>query len=1037
MKASSSVILKEIHAAIDKELKAVRRYGATSRIRLLSGIRSRVEFLKPILYRFEMAIQSNLPDESQGKLIVGSLSSDAKVARSEGQFIWLEVSQDFGEKVPHAYFDADLSFLLEDLKEKYAALINDENKIKRPGIDLLLGNIPKSSTVQFLAKNLIGHSHFSFEQVRAVENIMPLKIGAIHGPPGTGKTRTLAGVLVECFAREETVLVCSYTNKAVDEALKAFVKTARECVPRQFESACRVNRILRKGVSTLPEEEFPIRSPEDITNDLKMRLQRELDRIRKDIRDTQKELERAETVRNLLRTKNQLGQEVKDEEKKYFNNDSELMMLDRKIQEVKKESEAINKSGVISRILKSGRRRKLEEQIGQLDIEKEILSYEQSKILSQIAILRSKLEIIDADLAKYKTPSDSENAEDFERKIDACHRKIEQLKRKSSHLERAIEDADEKVLTNALIIFATLSRSHIDRNLYKMKFDRVFIDEASMAPLPQLFLTVFRAKKSVYLFGDPKQLAPICISDREEVRKWFAKDIYQYAGLDDVSKCAVSELTTQHRMPKELGELVSSLFYENKLKHSVEEPNSIFPWMGERKIVVLNTEDQGAICNRHKIGRGYSRVNIVHAVIALNIFKEAEELNVSAKEMAYITPYRAQAQFFGSLVLQNRNNSGADFLKEIRWGTVHRFQGGQAKLVIYDTCESPRQLPTKLTGGKTGMDTEDVNIDDASRLHCVALSRAKANLIILANVAWLRKTLPQGSKFLKIIEKISKLGSIIGVPSRHSALKLFSKGISRIFPIKLDELDYILCNENNFYHLLRNDFRKCKKNIIIVSPYLGINRISLLESDFRSLKSRNIKIVIWTKHPSDLATKSKQHKKLAQQLEQLGAEVIFRSGTHEKAVILDDNIAYYGSLNPLSSINTRETMFRTEDRAFTKTLIEHLGVNPNRSKQWVESRLITKPINELIWERLGFKKVRGKIDQDKARSILKKLRWIIAEDKGLPVKATLWNRTINWLIEFRPTNINQLYSCEEFKRNRTNIAGYENVVLHVINMIEN
>jgi len=1033
MRVAPSVILKEIYSAVDKELKTVRRYGATSRIRLVSGIRFPMKFLRSTLYRFEMVIQSNFPVESQGKLIIGGLSSDARVIKTEAQFIWLEVSQDFWEKIPHAYFDVDLSFLLEDLKEKYAILIDGQTKINQPGINLLLANIPRTPSCEFSAKKCIGY--LSYEQLSAIEKIIPLEIGAIHGPPGTGKTRTMAGALVECFAREEKILVCGYTNRAVEEALRDFEEAARECVPRQFEAAYKAGRILRKEISL--EEGSTVSNPEHIAERLKRNLQHELDAVRKDIRDIQKDLERAKKLKDLLKIRNRLKEELQNEEKNYEDNDNKIIVLDKRIREAKAEIEDINKLGVIRRILKTGRRHALEEQIRELDIEKDIISSEQSKILHQIVTLKSKLEKIEADLEKFKISSDSQNIEDLEIKIDVYHRKIDKLKRKSSDLERAVEKADEMVLSNALIIFATLSRSHIDSDLYKMEFDRVFIDEASMAPLPQLFLTAFRAKKSVYLFGDPKQLAPICISEREEVRKWFARDIYQYAGLDDSSKSSVSELRTQHRMPEELGELVSNLFYHNKLEHDVKESNSIFPWMGERKVVVLNTDNQGAICNKHKTGRGYSRVNIVHAVIALNIFKEAEELNVAADQMAYITPYRAQAEFFGSLVLKNRNNSKANFLEGIKWGTVHKFQGGQAKLVIYDTCESPRQLPTKLTGGHTKLDTEDIDIDDSSRLHCVALSRAKSNLIILANVQWLRKTLPQGSKLLEIIEKISKLGSITRIPSQHSALRLFSKDISRIFPVKLKKLHYILCDESNFYNLLENDIRKCKKNIIIVSPYLGIKRISLLESLFRLLKSRNVSIVIWTKDPLDLATKSKQHEELAKRLKQLGAEVMFRPGTHEKAVILDENISYYGSLNPLSSINTRETTFRIENKAFAKTLIEHLGIGTCKTKQQKGAREAPRHVQELILERLGFKEMEGKIDQEKARKTFKKLRWIIAEDKGLPVQATLWNRTIDWLIQYRPKDINQLYSCEEFRRNRTNIAGYEDVVLHIVNIIKN
>ena len=165
----------------------------------------------------------------------------------------------------------------------------------------------------------------------------------------------------------------------------------------------------------------------------------------------------------------------------------------------------------------------------------------------------------------------------------------------------------------------------------------------------------------------------------------------------------------------------------------------------------------------------------------------------------------------------------------------------------------------------------------------------------------------------EIIKRISKSGSVIPLPQQHSALKLFSKDISKgLFSIDLKHSNYVLCDEGNFYNLFENDINACKKSVIIVSPYLGENRISLLEGFFRLLNSKKIIAKIWTKDPSDLTTRSEHHKRLARQLKKLGAEVLFRSGTHEKAIIIDDSISYYGSLNPLSSYNTRETMLRLE-----------------------------------------------------------------------------------------------------------------------------
>jgi tetratricopeptide (TPR) repeat protein len=1035
MKTDPYVMLKEIYSAIDTELKTVKRYGATSRITLLSGIKSSKEFLRTKLYRFEMLIQRNFPDGSQGKLVYKGRLSDARVVMTEGQYLWLDISEDFGERIPHAFFDVDLSFLLEDLKEKYSTLMSGQISMSLPGTKLLLANIPESPN--YISSPNASAGYLSEEQFSAVEKMISMEIGAIHGPPGTGKTRTLAGMLVECFANGERILVCGYTNRSVDEALEAFKKAAKECVPDQFEATIKAGRIIRKGISVFPEEEPIIKNSDEVILNVKEGLQDELDIVRKKIRDTEGTLKNIKQVRYFLEMRNRFITDINGEGEKYKNNDNKISESIRKIKEAKEEIQSIMASGIFIRLFKRGHLHALEGQIRNLENQNNFTSSEQSKILNRIGGLKLKLKKVEASLNEFDPEIKNLNAFDLKAKIDTYANELESLKRRALDLERAIEDAPQTVLTNARIIFATLSRSHIDNDINKANFDRVFIDEASMASLPQLFLVGFRAVKSICIFGDPMQLAPICISNKEEVRQWFAKDIYKYAGLEDSSKNSVAKLLTQRRMPPELGELVSSLFYRNELKHDWDrELIPTLPWMEDHKVALLNTTDQGAFCNKHEIGQGYSRLNVVHAVIALSILKEAQGLGVNTSQMAYITPYRAQAEFFGSLVLKNREVLKTNFMEGLKWGTVHRFQGGEADLVVYDTCESPGKLPTKLTGGSDKLDTEDPEIDDAFRLHCVALSRAKFQLIILANLRWLRETLPDRSILSEIIKKISKSGLVIPVPEQHSALRLFSKEIPKgLFSINLEDSHYILCDESNFYKLFENDINTCKRDIIIVSPYLGETRISFLESCFRQLKSRNVDTIIWTKDPSDLATRSERHKELAEQLNKLGAEVLFRSGTHEKAVIIDETISYYGSLNPLSSLNTKETMLRIKDKAFAKALIEHLKIGEDKIEPQSEFRKTRQPTGESISERLGLKKIEGKIDQEKARKLFKKLRWIIAEDKGLPVQATLWGRTIDWLISVRPKDFLQLYSCEEFKRNKTNIAGYEDVVLQIVNLI--
>jgi len=1037
-------ILEDIHSAIDKELKTIERYGATSRITLLSGRKSTKAFARTNLYRFEMLIQRTLPDGSQGRLIVRNSSFDAKVVATEGQFIWLDLSQDLGHRIPHAYYDVDLSFLLKDLKEKYSSLIDNPNIISGPGINMIQGTIPENPIAEFSATDTA--HYLSSEQLFAIENALSMEIGAIHGPPGTGKTRTLAGALVECFLAEDKLLVCGYTNRAVDEALGAFKKAATSCIPEQFISALKAGRILRKGVSVFPEKDPIIQSTEEATENLRSALQAELDSIRKKIRDTEEALKKLMRLEKELKKRERLRteldrvlSEISTVSERFEKNCDVIRFLDNLIQGGEQAFADYQQSNFLKKVFTTRKRRKLLEEIQKYKDKKHEISSQQQLLIKRKAAFQIMREKLQKDLAEVEAKIAGQDTTDPKTRIRTLENQLHKLKMEAHYVEQTIDEASDKVINNALILFATLSRTHLDQDINKVKFDRVFIDEASIASLPQLFWAGSLAQRAIHIFGDPKQLAPICTSRNDEVRKWFARDVYHHAGLDDASSRAVATLRIQRRMNTEIGELVSALFYDNQLEHEVpDESEEIFGWMSSRKVAILDTANQGPFCNRHQSGRGFSRLNVVHAVIALNILKEAAEVGIESSTMAYIAPYRAQAEFFGALVLKNREVLKTDFLPDLRWGTVHRFQGAEANLVIYDTCESPRQLPTKLTGGSIKVDTEDTEIDDSTRLHCVACSRAKGNLIILANLKWLRESLAKDSTLSKLISRISKIGSVFPVPEQHSALKIFSKGMQRgLFAVDVENAPYILCDEGEFYKLLKDDLGTCTKNIQIVSPYLSERRLLSLEEHLRLLVSRNVKMTVWTKEPADLPTRFQQHNECADLLRQLGAKIVFRSGTHEKAVIIDEIISYYGSLNPLPHRNTRETMLRITDKAFAKTLFDHLDLEEDKKKEERFGFEETKEsATERIFKRIRLKDIEGRLDKEKASKILRKLRWVIAEDKGLPYFSTLWNQTIEWLIAERPSDLYHLHSCNEFQKNKTNISGYEDIVLKIISMID-
>ena len=145
---------------------------------------------------------------------------------------------------------------MEDLKEKYSGAINGSLHINQAGKNLLIGQVINTVSDNLPVEYCI--HYLSQEQTLAIDKIISAEIGVILGPPGTGKTRTLAGLIIECFMSGERILVCGYTNRAVDEALKAFKDAAFECIKDEFLTAYNREKIIRKGTSTFFQKKNPL-----------------------------------------------------------------------------------------------------------------------------------------------------------------------------------------------------------------------------------------------------------------------------------------------------------------------------------------------------------------------------------------------------------------------------------------------------------------------------------------------------------------------------------------------------------------------------------------------------------------------------------------------------------------------------------------------------------------------------------------------------------------------------------------------------------
>src|SRR5262249_21502248 len=150
------------------------------------------------------------------------------------------------------------------------------------------------------------------------------------------------------------------------------------------------------------------------------------------------------------------------------------------------------------------------------------------------------------------------------------------------------------------------------------------------------------------------------------------------------------------------------------------------PWSGAVAIIA-DTRRLLSSCIREPVPGSYSRANPLHAVLAVSLAEKA--VLDGCSNVVLISAYRAQARLLAA--------GGLVFQPHVTGATVHRFQGSERDLVIFDLVDAfPQTGASQLTGR---------DADTAFRLLNVAVSRARGKLIVLADVKFILERHPRSS----------------------------------------------------------------------------------------------------------------------------------------------------------------------------------------------------------------------------------------------------------------------------------------------------
>ncbi|MGC8783922.1 MAG: DEAD/DEAH box helicase [Armatimonadota bacterium] len=351
-----------------------------------------------------------------------------------------------------------------------------------------------------------------------------------------------------------------------------------------------------------------------------------------------------------------------------------------------------------------------------------------------------------------------------------------------------------RLIEKAQLIACTLAKAATDPYLRERRFDVLLMDEGSMAPLPYVAAMSALCRKRVVVGGDFRQLPPISMVKEEESARWLNTDIFQQAGIvapDGMvqHRWNLVALTEQWRMRTPICELVNEPMYEGMLRtpeHLRSEP--------EECLYLVDTAPLRACSDRTG---GYSHFNVASALVCVGLTQRLLTENPLLR-VGIVTPYNAQASLIHAMLLD------CDLAHEVRVATVHRFQGEERQVIIFDCVDAPPfgWVGQFLRGSSPA--------EESTRLLNVAVTRAQQQLYLVGDSGYLERKLPPQALLRYILQRIRNEGTMLDG--------------SRLVGMAIDnQRAWRWVSEADFLPMLQQDLREAMRgrgSITVMEPLL-------------------------------------------------------------------------------------------------------------------------------------------------------------------------------------------------------------------------
>lgn len=621
----------------------------------------------------------------------------------------------------------------------------------------------------------------------------------VWGPPGTGKTSIVPSIVRNYLAHNpnKKILICSYTNKAVDNVITHLFRDFKDEIIRFGPSTLsekyspvffdyqviketkKVNRKYRKLIKFEQLQEEKLKRKQKYIN-------KELDSLRKSIikinkiitQKLEKNIKILEEKLSVISDKvNDLKPKLKKAEEEENKITSKCKIKEKEINNLQLEKKDIQnkinklesmRKKIISQIFFSENKRKrellslrniflsTEKKIDIKRVELEQIRKEKARhdkkyvsiksIFSSYKKLREKIKKIEPyydGLKKIEVDESFKRIYDNIKKINSYKNLIKsakgsfneymskkqqlienenflkKIKTKISsikiELKLIILSIKETILSKKKAIITTNLRV-CQKELNKINFDLVIMDEAGSIDIPGALIPILKTKKIIFI-GDHKQLKPVIPSADYKMQKilkeneFLKKSIFEWFHKDSYSEKNETMLSKQYRMKKEIANFVNDTFYSGKLETSDKVKNIVLtntndPLTSKKYPLIYFNRKLMDIKTEYKSRYSTWELNLVEIII--NKFKKKYGNKVE-NNIGIITPFNEQKKLIGKR------------FPNISCGSVHTFQGQEQSIIIFAT--------TRYNTNNFG----PLFTNEYKNLLNVAISRAAEKFIIIAD----------------------------------------------------------------------------------------------------------------------------------------------------------------------------------------------------------------------------------------------------------------------------------------------------------------